>query len=318
MSDRQLPLKRRGLGDLLAEELRRLDADQPYADALSAATGEQDLDARPAMREHVWRDPMRGRPRKPAGTKKPTAKKAAKKPHEGDDEGRHQEDGGDTQGGREEDAPRRRSRPQGRRPPRRRSLVSTPTVLVHRDPAELAAAVAARLITRLVDVQSARGEASLVLTGGSIAAIDPGGGGRVARPATRSTGRGWTSGGATSGSCPPATRSATRPQAREALLDAVPLDPARVHPMPASDGPDGDDPDAAAARYADELRRGAPGPRTTARRRPSTSACSASGPDGHIASLFPEHPALYDDRPVLAVRNSPKPPPTRISLELRR
>ena len=59
MSDRQLPLKRRGLGDLIAEELRRLDADQPYADALSAATGESDLDARPAKREHVWRDPMR-------------------------------------------------------------------------------------------------------------------------------------------------------------------------------------------------------------------------------------------------------------------
>ena len=32
--DRQLPLKRRELGDLLAEELRRLDADQPYAEAL--------------------------------------------------------------------------------------------------------------------------------------------------------------------------------------------------------------------------------------------------------------------------------------------
>ena len=47
---------------------------------------------------------------------------------------------------------------------------STPTVLVHRDADELAAAVAARLVTRLVDVQAARGEASLVLTGGGIAA----------------------------------------------------------------------------------------------------------------------------------------------------
>ena len=27
-------------------------------------------------------------------------------------------------------------------------------------------------------------------------------------------------------------------QARAALLDSLPLDPARVHPMPASDGPD--------------------------------------------------------------------------------
>ena len=42
-------------------------------------------------------------------------------------------------------------------------------------------------------------------------------------------------------------------QARAALLDAVHLDPARVHPMPALDGPDGPDVDAAAARYAREL-----------------------------------------------------------------
>jgi 6-phosphogluconolactonase len=40
------------------------------------------------------------------------------------------------------------------------------------------------------------------------------------------------------------------------------------------------------------------------------------GPEGHIASLFPEMPALYDDRPVVAVHGSPKPPPTRISLTL--
>ena len=59
MPDRQLPLKRRELGDLIAEELRRLDADQPYADALSAITGESDLASRPAKREHIWRDPER-------------------------------------------------------------------------------------------------------------------------------------------------------------------------------------------------------------------------------------------------------------------
>jgi 6-phosphogluconolactonase len=38
------------------------------------------------------------------------------------------------------------------------------------------------------------------------------------------------------------------------------------------------------------------------------------GPDGHVASLFPEHPALYDERTVTAVRGAPKPPPTRLSL----
>ena len=38
------------------------------------------------------------------------------------------------------------------------------------------------------------------------------------------------------------------------------------------------------------------------------------GPDGHIASLFPGMPALYDERSVVAVRGAPKPPPVRISL----
>ncbi|MFE2952017.1 6-phosphogluconolactonase, partial [Embleya sp. NPDC059267] len=42
-------------------------------------------------------------------------------------------------------------------------------------------------------------------------------------------------------------------QAREALLDTVPVLPELVHAMPASDGPDGDDVDAAARRYAAEL-----------------------------------------------------------------
>ena len=41
------------------------------------------------------------------------------------------------------------------------------------------------------------------------------------------------------------------------------------------------------------------------------------GPDGHVASLFPELPAIYEaERTVVAVRGSPKPPPTRISLTL--
>jgi glucose-6-phosphate dehydrogenase assembly protein OpcA len=55
--DRQLPLPRRDLGDLLAEELRRLDADETYAEALGAAAGITDLAARPAIRTHVWQDP---------------------------------------------------------------------------------------------------------------------------------------------------------------------------------------------------------------------------------------------------------------------
>jgi len=55
--DRALPLPRRDIGDLLAEELRRMDPDYVYAEALSAATGERGLEDRPATRTHVWRDP---------------------------------------------------------------------------------------------------------------------------------------------------------------------------------------------------------------------------------------------------------------------
>jgi 6-phosphogluconolactonase len=40
------------------------------------------------------------------------------------------------------------------------------------------------------------------------------------------------------------------------------------------------------------------------------------GPEGHVASLFPGMPALYDERPVVAVRGAPKPPPIRLTLTL--
>jgi glucose-6-phosphate dehydrogenase assembly protein OpcA len=55
--ERLLPLLTRTLGEELAEELRRLDADQTYAAALSAATGVPGLPERPASRVHTWVDP---------------------------------------------------------------------------------------------------------------------------------------------------------------------------------------------------------------------------------------------------------------------
>jgi len=57
LPERVLPLPRRLLGDQLAEELRRLDADQPYASALEAATGTTGISDRPGARVHVWYDP---------------------------------------------------------------------------------------------------------------------------------------------------------------------------------------------------------------------------------------------------------------------
>ncbi len=83
ITDRQLPLKRRDLGELLGEELRRLDADQPYADALSVVTGEKALDGRPPMRTLIWKDPEKRRTARPAPAAKTppqttTPRKAAK------------------------------------------------------------------------------------------------------------------------------------------------------------------------------------------------------------------------------------------------
>ncbi len=58
-SDSDVALPERGLGELLAEELRRLDADQPYAEALGVAAGVPGLVDRPdEPRTLVWVDPM--------------------------------------------------------------------------------------------------------------------------------------------------------------------------------------------------------------------------------------------------------------------
>jgi hypothetical protein len=77
--DRALPLKRREQGDLIAEELRRLDSDQPYAEALARVTGEQGLNERPPMRTHVWRDPVTGATKKKGPPKPQPTRDAAKK-----------------------------------------------------------------------------------------------------------------------------------------------------------------------------------------------------------------------------------------------
>lgn len=57
VNDRVLPLVRRKLGDELAEELRRLDPDQPYGLALGSTTGTEGLGERPPTRTHIWLDP---------------------------------------------------------------------------------------------------------------------------------------------------------------------------------------------------------------------------------------------------------------------
>jgi glucose-6-phosphate dehydrogenase assembly protein OpcA len=51
------PFPQRTTGDMLAEELRRLDADQPYGEALAAVSGLKGLNDRPSTRVHIWHDP---------------------------------------------------------------------------------------------------------------------------------------------------------------------------------------------------------------------------------------------------------------------
>jgi glucose-6-phosphate dehydrogenase assembly protein OpcA len=55
--DRYMPLPKRPVGDELAEELRRLDPDQIYGEALGAVAGIPDLESRAHSRVHVWKDP---------------------------------------------------------------------------------------------------------------------------------------------------------------------------------------------------------------------------------------------------------------------
>ena len=185
-----------------------------------------------------------------------------------------------------------------------------PVVVVSRDADVLAAAVAARLVTRLVDAQAVRGTASLVLTGGSIgiAAL------RAVRDSPARLAVDWRRVDLWWGDerfVPADDPDRNERQAREALLAAVDLDPARVHPMGALGGADGDDADAAAARYADELQAAASADDVVP---PFDVLLLGMGPEGHTASIFPESPAAYDERPVFAVHGCPKPPPTRISM----
>jgi 6-phosphogluconolactonase len=193
--------------------------------------------------------------------------------------------------------------------------VSKTEVVVYANPGLLAAAAAARLVTRLVDLQAAKGYASLVLTGG-------GTGTAVLEELYRSPARDavdWAHLDIYWGDerfVPADSDERNEKQAREALLDKVPVDPERVHAMAASDGEFGDDPDAAASAYAKVLA-GNARPEDHGDVPTFDITLLGLGGEGHTASIFPESPAVYEtERSVVAVRNCPKPPPTRISLTL--
>ena len=87
--------------------------------------------------------------------------------------------------------------------------------------------------------------------------------------------------------------------AREALLDEVA--PATVHRIPGELGPD-----EGAEVYA----------HVVAGLAPLDVVILGIGEDGHTASLFPGHEVLNAKGWVAGVRNSPKPPPERVTLTL--
>lgn len=93
--------------------------------------------------------------------------------------------------------------------------------------------------------------------------------------------------------------------ARQALLDPAHVPVSAVHRMPADEA----DLDAAAARHAATLAQVLGTPPVL------DLVLLGVGPDGHVCSLFPGHPALDETaRTVVAVHDAPKPPPRRLTL----
>lgn len=184
-------------------------------------------------------------------------------------------------------------------------------VLVHPDKESLAGSVAARFITKIIDVLDEQGEANVCLTGGSmgsavLAAI-------ASSPARDSVDWSridfWWS---DERYLPHGDAERNDTQARGALLDSLNLDASRIHSMPAP----GEQPDIeqAALAYEAELADAAIDGGTHPR---FDIMFLGVGPDGHIASLFPDHQAVHQvDRVVVAETDSPKPPAERLTFTL--
>lgn len=196
-------------------------------------------------------------------------------------------------------------------------MPASPEVITAETPAALASEVSDRVIATLAAAQKARGYASLALTGGSILEA-------VFGALADSPGRAgvdWSTVDVYWGDerfVPAGSKDRNDVPALD-LLSTLALDPARVHPMPASDGPDGSDVDAAAVRYAALLdEESDPQYRYVEDVVAFDVALIGIGPDGHCCSLFPDQPGPLEwTKSVIGVRNSPKPPPERLSLTLR-
>ncbi len=207
-------------------------------------------------------------------------------------------------------------------------------LIVAPDAETLAASVAARLVTEVRDAVRRRGRAHVVLTGGGVGTAV------LAALADADVDRAvpWEGVDLWWGDeryLPAGDAERNETSARAALVDRVGIPTHRVHAMPASGTSSLEQ---AAADYAAELARAAADDRTAgdvgasprAGRWAAERAAAATpgeldvpafdvvllglGPDGHVASLFPGHPACHAGGTTVAVRESPKPPPERISL----
>ncbi|NKT42721.1 6-phosphogluconolactonase [Rhodococcus hoagii] len=183
---------------------------------------------------------------------------------------------------------------------------------IHRfaDTDALVRAAAERFVDAVVAAQRSRGSAAVVLTGGGtgIALLEH----VRANPGAID----WAALDVFFGDerfLPTGDPERNEVQAHRALLDHVPVDPARVHVMAASDGAYNSDPVTAAAAYGEVL---------------ETFAAGRTGPlfdvhllgmggEGHVNSLFPHTDAVREaEQLVVAVTDSPKPPPVRVTLTL--
>ena len=184
-------------------------------------------------------------------------------------------------------------------------------VLVHADRKALAGSVAARFITKVVDLLDQQPRVNIALTGGTV-------GSAVLEAINESPARDsidwsrvilWWS---DERWLPRGDAERNDTQARTALLNHVALRPENIHWCAASDA--GISLEEAAASYAAELADAADEGRDTPR---FDILFLGVGPDGHVASLFPDTPGIrVTVGSVIAVRNSPKPPPERLSLTL--
>ena len=106
---------------------------------------------------------------------------------------------------------------------------------------------------------------------------------------------------------PPDDEESNYGLARKLMLGVPALAAARIHRMPA----DAEDLDLASTAYEAELDAA-----TTGDTRVDVALLGV-GPDGHVCSLFPGHPALDEARRrVVAITDSPKPPARRMTLTL--